>query len=201
VLAADLRSIARNPRMEIRHGRSYTLYPGRVHIEDLQIGDRDGRRFRLWIERADLRVDVVQLLVGKLRITGLEAAVRAIGGGVDFTGDSHLTETDAGALLDVAGLPAAARWALEGLDGQPFTIDAAISRRGDAVALDAVRLGSAGFEVRGAYHWRGDLRRGAFLVRRGRVTTGIVLEGDRVDVVLAPEDGWLSRHLDAMDGH
>lgn len=264
VLAAKLRSLARDPRVEVRHGMAYTLYPGRIHVEDLQISGREGRDFRLSMERADLRADVLQLLRGRLRITGLDSVVSAIEigghrltgsmraraeglrtdssavsvgsaslaiaggevrrlggqaaapvsgaldvrsatlpdeGDVELAGAVHLAGSDAGALLDVAGTPPAARWALEGLDGQAFTIDAEITRRGDVVALDAVRLDSAGIEVRGALHRRGDARRGAFLVRRGRFTTGIALEGDRADVVLAPDEGWLSRQLDTMAGH
>lgn len=41
VLAAELRSLARDPRIELRHGAAYTLIPGRIHVEDLQIGDRE----------------------------------------------------------------------------------------------------------------------------------------------------------------
>lgn len=264
VLAAELRSSARDPRIDLQHGMAYTLIPGRVHVEDLQIGDREHGRWRVLVDRADLRVDLLRLLAGDLQVTDVWSDVRAVelgdhrltgriavraegmrsgaaarslrsasldvsggelrrigapaGGaslqgtvaargvshtgaeGLQLDGEIHLAGSDAGVLLDMARLPEAARWALEGLDRQAFTIDAAVERRGDRLTLDDLRVNSDAAEIRGAFHRRGALDQGAFLVRRGRLTTGVAIAGDRVEVVLAPDEKWLSRRLDAMVG-
>jgi len=264
VVAAELRSLARDPRIELRYGAAYTLRPGRIHIDDLQLADRAEHRWRILVDRVDVRVDVLRLLVGALRVKGADAAVSAIeigqhrltgpmharaegirsgpgarsvssaslvipgvevrrdgapaplasirgsieahGGafsdqeGLQLTGILHLGGSDAGVLLDMAELPEAARWALEGIDGQAFTIDAAVDIRGDRLTLEDLRVDSDAAQVRGAFHRRGDLHQGAFLVRRGRLTTGIALRGDRLEVAVSPDEGWLSRQLDAMAG-
>jgi hypothetical protein len=257
VLAAELRSMTRDPRVEVRYGSAHTLLPGRVHIERLEIEDRGRRQWRVLVDEIDLRMSLLGLLSGSLRVREAEAAVRAIGignhevtgrmwgrveeahldrgasslrsaslvipegeirregapsggasfqgsivaggvsvaeeGGVQLTGALHVEGADAGALLDVASLPEAARWALEGLDGQAFTMDSAIDVRQGGITLRDLHVRSAPAEVRGTLRRRGDLYEGAFLVRRGRFTTGIELEGNRVSVVLAPDGGWLSR--------
>lgn len=264
VLAAELRSLARDPRVELRYGAAYTLRPGRIHIDDLQLADRGEHRWRILVDRADVRADFLRILAGRLHVTRVEAAVRAIeigqlrltgpmharaegvrsgpgarsvssaslvspgvevrrdGGtsalasirgsieargaslsdqeGLQLTGVLHLGGSDAGVLLDAADLPESARWALEGLDGHAFTIDAAVDIRGDRLTLEDLRVDSDAAQVRGAFHRRGELHQGAFLVRRGRLSTGIALRGDRLEVAVSPDEGWLSRQLGAMAG-
>ena len=257
VLAAELRSIARTPGVELRHENAYTLYPGRIHIQRLEVRERGARRWGVEVDRADLRMSLPGLLGGTRRVAQAEADVRAfhIGdhevtgrmparvegavlgrdqgslraaslvvaegairreglasspaqlrgwvavrgatwserGGVELTGALHLESDDAGALLDVALLPEAARWALEGLRGQAVTADADIEVRGDTFTLRDLRASGEAAEVRGTLRRRGGVHDGAFLVRRGRWTTGLEISEGRVTVVLSPDDGWLSR--------
>jgi hypothetical protein len=133
---------------------------------------------------------------GKIRIDGGMLSARE---GASFHGGLLIQGSDAGALLDLAGVTGSLRWTLAVAEARPFTLSSSVTRRDPVLRLDDVRFESGYIVATGAFH-EGSERHGAFLVAAGPLSAGLSVEAGHPEVTLSPPQGWLARRLDALAG-
>jgi hypothetical protein len=122
----------------------------------------------------------------------LTSAVLARDGGLTVAGHVHAQGADADTVLTLLDAKPAVRLALGSLDGQAFTLDAALRRTPDTLDLEDVALSSHGAQVNGVFVRHLAEERAAFVLRYGAIPLGVSLRDGAGSVIFDPAPGWLA---------
>ena len=168
----------------------------------------DGGALRIDVQEGVLeasRVDVRRAGAPALARSSLQGMLRLesgtvwVGRQLSLVGRLHVSGPDAGLVLDLLGADEAVRLMFSALSGQAFELEAALRACSSGVELRQVRIQSGIHAAEGALHVDRSGRRGAILLRRGSLSMGVAVRGDRVDAELTPDPLWLPAAVTRLD--